>query len=104
MIVQRIIIGAGGVALAVAIVWAMGADARGLGPVIAEMLTEPWSIVTLIDLYLGFAIGAVIILLFETSLWVGLLWVLPIFALGNVWTAAWFVIRARKIAEKLRGA
>jgi len=91
------------VGLAGAILWAMGADDRGLGPVIAEMLTEPWSIVTLIDLYLGFFIAALIIFLFEKNKVIAALWAAPIFLLGNVWTAVWLVWRLPEMARRLKG-
>ncbi|MEO1014102.1 MAG: DUF1475 family protein [Pseudomonadota bacterium] len=103
MIVIRILLAVGGAALIAAIVWATGADDRGLGPVLAEMLAEPWSIVTLIDLYLGFAIAATVIFLFERNLLVALIWALPTFALGNFLVAAWLVWRLPELARRLRG-
>ncbi|MBB5517753.1 DUF1475 family protein [Amphiplicatus metriothermophilus] len=84
------------------IVWAMGADGRGLGPVLAAMLAEPWTIVTLADLYLGFVIAAAAIVLAERRLAVGLAWALPIFVLGNVWTALWVALRLPTLVRRLR--
>ncbi|MEO1252063.1 MAG: DUF1475 family protein [Pseudomonadota bacterium] len=103
MTVLRLILLAGALALAAAIVWAVGADDRGLGPVLAEMLSEPWTIVTLIDLYLGFFIGAVVIFLFEKSWPARLFWAAPVFFLGNVWTALWLLIRLPEIVRCMRG-
>ncbi len=102
MTIIRILVAAGGAALIAAIIWAMGADDRGLGPVLAEMLGEPWSVVTLIDLYLGFLIAAIVIFLFERNLLLALVWALPTFALGNFWVAAWLAWRLPEIARRLR--
>jgi len=102
MIVLRILAAVGGLALVGLIVWAMGADDRGLGVVLSEMMREPWSVVPLSDLYLGFFIAAAVIVLFERRLWVGLLWAVPVFFLGNVVTAAWLVVRAPALAARLR--
>lgn len=98
----RIVISLGGVALIAAIVWAMGADDRGLATVIQEMLASPWSLVTLIDLYLGFLIAATVIVLFERNLVVAVMWALPIFVLGNFWVAAWVAWRLPEIARRLQ--
>ncbi|MEM9169462.1 MAG: DUF1475 family protein [Pseudomonadota bacterium] len=102
MTVYRIIAGLGGLALAGAIFWAVGADDRGLGPVIQEMLGEPWSVVTLIDLYLGFFIIAGVIFFFERNVFAKLFWTLPIFGLGNVWAALWLVWRSPALIRALR--
>ena len=104
MIVLRLICLLGAASLGLAIFWAMGADGRGLGVVLGEMTSDPWTIVTLIDLYLGFFIAAAIIVLFERRLLVGLLWAAPIFVLGNVWTAIWFIFRLPEMARRLRAA
>lgn len=102
MTALRILVGLGGAALTAAIVWAMGADDRGLGIVLGEMFLEPWSIVTLIDLYLGFVIMAVVICLFERSWLMRLFWAVPLFFLGNVWAALWLVFRLAQLAARLR--
>ena len=102
MSVLRFIILAGGAGLTGLIIWAMGADDRGLGPVLAEMFREPWSIVTLVDLYLGFFIASAFIFLFERNKLVAVAWALPVFFLGNLWTAVWFAVRLQKIAGRLK--
>lgn len=103
MTIIRIFIFIGAVALTMAIIWAIGADDRGLGPVVSEMLREPWSIVTLLDLYLGFIIAALVMFLFERNKLVAVIWALPVFFLGNVWTALWVIYRLPEIARRLRG-
>ncbi len=54
------------------------------------------------DLFLGFCIAAAVIFLFEKNKLVAALWAAPIFVLGNVWTALWFVLRLPEIAKRLQ--
>lgn len=103
MMILRAIFLLGALALTGSIVWAIGADDRGLGPVLQEMLSEPWSVVTLIDLYLGFFFAAVVIFIIERSILVAAIWAIPVFFLGNVVTALWAVIRLPTIIERVRG-
>jgi hypothetical protein len=67
----------------------------------AWLTTDPWGLTTLADLYLGLAISAVFIALFEAS-WLSLFWILPLPFLGNVWTVVWFVYRLPEIAKKMK--
>lgn len=90
------------IALSALIFWALGADDRGLFAVLAGMAGEPWTVVTLADLYLGFAVSAAIIILAERRLASGLLWAAPIFVLGNLWTALWLAVRLPSLARRLR--
>ncbi len=92
----------GGAALAAAIVWASGADGRAIGEVIAAMIRDPWTVVALVDLYLGFFIAAVFIFAFERSFAARILWAAPVFFVGNVWAAAWLALRAPRIIARLR--
>lgn len=73
--------------------WALSAEPRGTMEVLAAMLSDPWTVVTFLDLYLGFLIAAGVIFLFEKNKLVAAAWAVPIFFLGNIWTVAWFVIR-----------
>lgn len=93
----------GAAALVVSIFWAMGADGRPLGAVLSQMRAEPWTVVTLVDLYLGFLITAFIIYFFEEQLRARLFWIVPIFFLGNVWPAIWLIVRLPEIARRLKG-
>lgn len=65
------------------------------------LLSEPWGLVTLADLYLGFLLSAAIIGFFETRTLNALLWILPIPILGNLWTAVWFIIRLPHLRERM---
>ncbi len=104
MTLSRILISTAALALVVAIVWALGADGRSFPAVITDMLAQPWAVVTLIDLYLGFVLCAVVIVLFERNWPARLFWTAPLFLLGNFWAAAWLVLRLPEIARRLRGA
>lgn len=93
-----------GLALLAAILWASFAG----GPVhgtffqqVGVITTLPWGIVTLADLYVGFALLAVIIFLAERSWLAGALWSAPLFFLGNVWAAVWLVLRLPSLARRL---
>lgn len=102
MIRLRLLFAAAAAGLTGLIVWAMGADDRGLGPVLAAMAGEPWTVVTLADLYLGFFIAAAVIALTERHWWSALFWAAPIFVLGNVWAALWLALRLPALAARLR--
>lgn len=65
------------------------------------LLSEPWGLVTLADLYLGFLLSAVVIWYFERRPLKALIWILPIPLLGNVWTALWFIIRLPHLRERM---
>ncbi|WP_422372599.1 hypothetical protein [Hoeflea sp.] len=67
----------------------------------AWLTSEPWGLVTLADLYLGFMLSALVIWWFERQLPLALLWIVPIPFLGNVWTAIWFVYRLPHLRERL---
>ena len=88
--------------LAALIAWAMSVDGRALPEILSALLAQPWVVVTLADLYIGFFVSAATILLFERRLWVGLFWALPVFVLGNVWTAVWLFLRFKVLAARLR--
>ena len=102
MSILRVILLAGAAGLAALIVWAIGADPRPLGEVLAAMTSEPWTVVAMADLYLGFFIMAAVIFLAERNLLVAVFWALPIFVLGNVWSALWLALRAPFLAARLR--
>ena len=87
-----------GLILAAAIVWAFGkADFWASG---AQLVANPWGLVTLIDLYAGFIITGVIIAGIER--WRPWAWAMLAVSLvlGNVVFAAWGALRG---AALLRG-
>ena len=65
------------------------------------LMSDPWGLTTMADLYLGFAISALFIALFERR-WTAVLWIVPLPVLGNVWTVVWLVVRLPQIARRLR--
>ncbi|MEN0653091.1 MULTISPECIES: hypothetical protein [Hyphobacterium] len=88
--------------LAALIIWAAGAgDFMGFG---AVLLSDPWGVVTLADLYIGFLFAALIIWFSHDNKLVAILWILPLPVLGNVWTGIWFAIHLPRIVRALRDA
>ena len=79
----------GGLILLASIVWAVLTAGQSLGEAVGWLVSEPWGVVSLIDLYLGFFLLAVLIWLFEPDKRIALLFILPLPFLGNVWTAVW---------------
>lgn len=104
MNVLRAVIGILGLALLGLVVWAAVAmqDLHGMFiDQLSVLTTLPWGIATLADLYVGFVFFAVIVFLTERSWMVAALWALPIFVIGNIWSAVWLVIRLPHIAKQL---
>lgn len=100
MAIPRLISGLAALAFAALIFWAVGAgnfSAAG-----AWLTSQPWGLVTLVDLYIGFALIAVIIALFERTKLRAALWILPLPFLGNLWTLVWFVFALPGLARRLR--
>lgn len=88
---MRIFSAFAGIGLTLLIIWAILAGDFGAA---GEFLfNKPWGIVTLTDLYLGFLLSAFVIYIVEPDKRVALIWLLPIFVLGNVVTAFWFAFR-----------
>jgi hypothetical protein len=90
-----------GLAFAALIVWA--AQTGNFRIEGAWLISNPWGIVSLADLYLGFLISAAIIALSEKPK-TALLWIAPLPFLGNVWTVAWLVWRLPALRRRLAGA
>lgn len=67
----------------------------------AWLTSNAWGLVTLADLYLGFAVSAFFIAAFERR-FQSLLWIIPLPFLGNVWTVVWLAVRMPEIARRLR--
>jgi hypothetical protein len=104
MIVLRVIAGCVCAVLLAAIAWAVVQSGELHGSIFDQfgvLMTLPWGVTTLIDLYGGFALLAVIIFLAEKSFLNAALWSAPMFFLGNVWAALWLVFRAGSLARRL---
>jgi hypothetical protein len=90
MTIQKSIAALVALLLGAAIVWAMGEKA--IGDSFAEMIRDPWGIVTLIDLYAGFIAFALVLAYFEKP-WVAVLLFVLMCGLGNLISLGWLVIR-----------
>ena len=64
-------------------------------------ISRPWVRVTLADLYIGFILSAIVIGCFERRWILRIVWIAPVFVLGNVWTAIWFAWRAPELFRRL---
>lgn len=89
----RIIAALSAIALAVSIVWASMTAGQSLSEAVGWLVSEPWGVVSLIDLYLGFVLLAILIWVFEPNKLIALAFILPLPVLGNVWSAVWVAWR-----------
>lgn len=81
-------------------VWVVPGDS-GFIRQLNTLLATQWGVVSLLDLYAGFAISMAIIIAVERKLWIGLAWAVPILFIGNVLTAIWFVLRFPDLVRRL---
>lgn len=94
----RLLLAGLGLLVAGTIVWAITVgDFSAAG---TWLTTDPWGIVTLVDLYFGFVLSALVIAGFERR-WRAVFWILPIPFLGNVWTVIWFIVRLPELMRRL---
>jgi Protein of unknown function (DUF1475) len=68
---------------------------------VAVVITLPWGLAALADLYVGFIVMATLVFLAERSWLMALFWAAPIFILGNIWAALWLVVRLPHLARLL---
>ncbi len=99
MTLVRILSALGGLALLVLIVWASATAGQSLTEAIAWLVSEPWGVVSLFDLYLGFFLIAVLIWVLEPNKAIALAFILPLPVLGNVWAAVWVAWRITKVVR-----
>jgi hypothetical protein len=92
------------VALSAGIIWAGYVRDANLLSEGAALLAMPWGFVTLLDLYAGFVLYAVLVFAFEPRKVVALVWVLPVFVLGNLVMAAWVIFRLPGVLKRLNPA
>jgi len=76
-------------------IWLAGMWEPGLAG-FSPILESAWGWVTLIDVYLGFAVIAAWMLATSADWRIGLLWAAAVFVLGNLVTAAFLIHRARR--------
>ena len=100
MTLVRILSALGGLALLALIVWAMATAGQSLTEAIAWLISEPWGVVSLFDLYLGFFLIAVLIWVLEPNKAIALAFILPLPLLGNVWAAVWVAWRLAGVVRK----
>jgi len=100
MTLVRILSALGGLALLALIVWAMATAGQSLTEAIAWLVSEPWGVVSLFDLYLGFFLIAVLIWVLEPNKAIALAFILPLPLLGNVWAAVWVAWRLAGVVRK----
>lgn len=101
---SRILVGAFGVVLLLALIWAWagaGSLHGGIGDQYQVLTTIPFGVAALLNLIVGYGLFALIIVLVERSWLAGALWAAPIFFLGNLWAAVWLVVRLPTIARRL---
>lgn len=107
MTVLRFIAGVFGAALLAVVLWASftgGATHGGFMDQFGVVTTLPWGIAALADLYVGFVLFSIVIALVERTWVSALLWIAPLFVLGNFWAAFWLVLRLPALARRLRAA
>ena len=97
MTIVKSIIAALALGFAGLVVWAIAAG--DFSAAMATLTADPWGWVTLADLYLGFVLISVVIFVTEESKPRALLWIVPIFFLGNVVSAAWLALRLGRLVR-----
>jgi hypothetical protein len=91
-----------GLALAGLIVWAsMNAN---FGASFAAIIADPWGVVSLVDLYLGFFIFAALVFLTDGVRFSSFAWVIALMFLGNVLAVVWLALRLPRLARALATA
>lgn len=97
MTMLKICLGLGALALVALIVRAAGS--ASFGDSFSAIAADPWGLVSLVDLYLGFLVAAVFIALFETRP-AAAVWIVLLLVLGNVVAAVWLVWRLATIVQR----
>jgi hypothetical protein len=79
------------IGLTTLIIWAAlsASFSQSFGLIIAD----PWGIVTLVDLYLGFIVISVVIYAIEPDKRIAWAMIVPLYFLGNIVTAGWLAWR-----------
>lgn len=67
-----------------------------------RIVADPWGVVSLVDLYLGFVVASAVIVIFERNIGAAVFWVVPVYFLGNIVTAIWLAWRLPELVRRLR--
>lgn len=89
-----------GLGFAALIIWAFAVGEFGAS--FSAILADPWGIVALADLYLGFLLFAFIIAGFESSAFRAIIWIVALVVLGNTISAIWLALNAPRLWQMLR--
>jgi len=100
MLVLRLILVAAAVAFTALIVYA--AANADFWTSVTAIPRNPWGLVTLVDLYLGFALFAVVIAGFDGRSLATYAWIAGLVILGNGVAAVWLALRAPRLVAALR--
>ena len=85
---------------AVLIVWA--ALTADFAASFAIITADPWGVVSLADLYLGFVLFAAIIVAVDGARAASIGWVVALMVLGNLVAAVWLILRLPALVRRLR--
>ena len=96
----RIVIAVLGIGLAVLII--LAALEAPINESFGRITQDFWGWSAIVDLYLGFILIAIIIAVFEENKIVAAFWILPVFFLGNIWSALWFVLKLPTLTNRLK--
>lgn len=99
MTAVRIALVAAALALAALIVWASARADIWQG--LATVAADPWGLVALGDLYLGFIVAGIIVAMAERPL-AALAWFVALLVLGNIVSAVWLAWRMPRLVFALR--
>lgn len=99
MIILRVLLVVLGLVLIGACIWAF--QAGHFLNEFGEISAMPWGKVSLIDLYLGFFVFAVLFFVIE-PIWLAIVLTLLMMTLGNWVPAFWLALRLPKLFRKLR--
>ena len=98
MTIARALCILGAAILLASVFWA--ASQASIGASFQAIVADPWGVVSLIDLYLGFVLISIVIWLFERSPIRALCWIVPIYVLGNTVSAVWLAWQLPKILKR----
>lgn len=67
----------------------------------AAVAANPWGLVGLVDLYLGFVMWTVVMVALDGRSLEALVWVIALWILGNVAGALWLILRVPRLLRAL---